>query len=499
MSEFEYTRLEEDDVLDTPTAGHSASVGGPKTITFAGGIMLLINSITGPGILTIPLLFQEAGWLTPVICIVAVAIISYLSSVMLCSAMEKVPGNGRFKGRIEFAGVAKVFFWNWAYILTVLLLIGSMIAAFIPAVVISAQTVDGAFIAVFGQSHALRFWPLGFITAHKLPDVGSSPFGDDYVLTLGYIIVVAVTIPMGFFNLDDNIIVQKGAFVLTLAIFVQWVVTCCILGFHESVPVITSNQAPVLGSIIFNFAYVTTIPSWCNEKSPEVGVKRSIYTSVIVSSLFYIIIGMLGGYALRFGDGQDLLLALQTSTRHSKALHTISSICVYLFPIVALLSGLPVFSIIMKYNLVENNICRKSVGTFWAVIFPWVISVLLYPGQGALDVINWTSLCVNGITNFVIPMLLYIVSRHRGFTRITVNFDEDLVSEEEYRRSVERDTMNLITDDYATDARDYHFRVLPRSKLVRPTCIAISAIVVVSLMSAAVIALNIYTKVTTTT
>ncbi|PRP80264.1 hypothetical protein PROFUN_12731 [Planoprotostelium fungivorum] len=37
---------------------------------------------------------------------------------------------------------------------------------------------------------------------------------------------------------------------------------------------------------------------------------------------------------------------------------------------------------------------------------------------------SWTSLCVNGITNFVIPMLLYIVSRHRGFTRITVNFDE---------------------------------------------------------------------------
>jgi hypothetical protein len=34
-----------------------------KNIGTIGGLSLLMSSITGPGLLTIPLLFQEAGWL----------------------------------------------------------------------------------------------------------------------------------------------------------------------------------------------------------------------------------------------------------------------------------------------------------------------------------------------------------------------------------------------------------------------------------------------------
>jgi hypothetical protein len=40
-------------------------------------------------------------------------------------------------------------------------------------------------------------------------------------------------------------------------------------------------------------------------------------------------------------------------------LHVVSQISVYLFPIVVLLSGIPVFSIIVRYNLLQSNLCRK--------------------------------------------------------------------------------------------------------------------------------------------
>jgi hypothetical protein len=39
-------------------------VGGGKDISFFGGLTLLTNSITGPGIVTLPVLMQRAGWLT---------------------------------------------------------------------------------------------------------------------------------------------------------------------------------------------------------------------------------------------------------------------------------------------------------------------------------------------------------------------------------------------------------------------------------------------------
>lgn len=38
-----------------------------EAIGFYGGMALLISSITGPGLTTIPLLFQQAGWFTFVV------------------------------------------------------------------------------------------------------------------------------------------------------------------------------------------------------------------------------------------------------------------------------------------------------------------------------------------------------------------------------------------------------------------------------------------------
>lgn len=35
-----------------------------KQISFTGGIILLFNNVTGPGLSTIPIIFQQAGWFT---------------------------------------------------------------------------------------------------------------------------------------------------------------------------------------------------------------------------------------------------------------------------------------------------------------------------------------------------------------------------------------------------------------------------------------------------
>lgn len=37
---------------------------------------------------------------------------------------------------------------------------------------------------------------------------GITPFGDIYLISLGIVVTLALVIPMGYFNLDDNIIIQ---------------------------------------------------------------------------------------------------------------------------------------------------------------------------------------------------------------------------------------------------------------------------------------------------
>ncbi len=46
------------------------------------------------------------------------------------------------------------------------------------------------------------------------------------------------------------------------------------------------------------------------------------------------------------------------------------------------------YSIIIRYNLIESGLCGKHWANVWAVLFPWVFSVPFYTGT-ALDSGPW--------------------------------------------------------------------------------------------------------------
>ncbi len=47
----------------------------------------------------------------------------------------------------------------------------------------------------------------------------------------------------------------------------------------------------------------------------------------------------------------------------------------------ALLTGIPVMSVIVRYNLVENDICGKLPANLFAVVFPWFVALFFYAGE----------------------------------------------------------------------------------------------------------------------
>ena len=51
-----------------------------------------------------------------------------------------------------------------------------------------------------------------------------------------------------------------------------------------------------------------------------------------------------------------------------------------MFPIAALLSGIPVFSIIIRYNLINEGVPKLWANLF-AVLFPWAVSLFFYAGE----------------------------------------------------------------------------------------------------------------------
>ena len=111
----------------------------------------------------------------------------------------------------------------------------------IGSIIVSTQQADWTIIACGVPSYALELYP-NFSFTHT-PFVNNSsaaanssaaggngssttadsPFGDAYVISLGYLIVLAAAVPLGYMNLDDNIWVQIiCAGILILVVFTAW-------------------------------------------------------------------------------------------------------------------------------------------------------------------------------------------------------------------------------------------------------------------------------------
>ena len=101
-------------------------------------------------------------------------------------------------------------------------------------------------------------------------------------------------------SLDDNMIIQVLAFFLTFVCWGIWIAASLDSpAFQEGtwhIPAIntdakTGSQAAVLGTILFNFGFVTTVPSWVNEKKPHVSVNKTVWISTFCCNLVFFAIG----------------------------------------------------------------------------------------------------------------------------------------------------------------------------------------------------------------
>ena len=133
---------------------------GEKGISYAAGLILLINNITGPGVPGLSNLYVESGWLPPTICVIVCWGITTLSATMYAEAMANIPGNNRFQGRIEFSTIVEYYFGRAWYIAALVGLIGSLMALVVISVVQSVQVMDNLISTIAGKTCGIDFTPV---------------------------------------------------------------------------------------------------------------------------------------------------------------------------------------------------------------------------------------------------------------------------------------------------------------------------------------------------
>ena len=83
--------------------------------TLAGGLALLTNNVTGPGVAALPLVFVSAGWLPSLLLLAILLLASGTASQLLCDAIRALPGNADYGRRVELLSATQELLPHWAY------------------------------------------------------------------------------------------------------------------------------------------------------------------------------------------------------------------------------------------------------------------------------------------------------------------------------------------------------------------------------------------------
>lgn len=383
-----------------------------KTVSFLGGVCLLVNAMTGAGLPFTASLFQSSGWVITLIIFFIIAVVSSFSVLFIVEAMQAIPGNKHFQGTVEFATLINFYFGPWEHAIGQFLLYGSVQSQAIQSIVLTGQTLDSILVQLFRKTCGLSFPNNGltfkWICATSYdPTKGGVVFSTPTLFTLGFLITILCCIPLGMFNLDDNISLQIGSFMITLTIILQWMVSSFATGLDSSrVPPVADNPdlSMLLGTVILNFAFSTIAPSWINLKKRTVNAQTTVWVSNGIATLLYIALGLFPALSYPLSNYQNNLIPTLTDLGVPSL---ISKITASAFPLILLLPSIPVSCIIANNNLVQAGV-PQMVSRGVSFVVPFIVALAVQNTCVLQSFQNWTGVMLVSPANFIIPFVIYL-------------------------------------------------------------------------------------------
>lgn len=463
---------------------------GARGFTVLSSIAFLVNNQQSASQLHLGLAYRVLGWVNPTACLVFIAVIAGFACLYLAKAISALPNNKRFRFRVEFSRLAFRLFPSWAAAAISFMVIADLIATSVHHVVHYSRLLDLSSLHFFGKACALSISPaIGGICVDSRANAANHtmwtaaamlaetpqpptpdspgeaelrpPFADsNVVFSAGLLVASLLALPVSLVRLSDTLWLQVGGAVARQLILLVFYCQFVALGVEQdNNPADTSVPAPVpaypspkpffpsdllaLCAVLYDF--VVTCPSWLNERDPRLAQKSNakkftsslpfaIWTAIGISTVNYVLLGALAARALPTtprGEDDILGLIFVRPTRYWR----ITYVCCVLFGIVNILTSLPQFIIIARYNLLQLR---------WRFLPPWlckalpVVLVLLLSVTGydafTIDmVMAWLAAIFSAPINLAFPLVVYLVLRNNGADRYG-DLPLDMASEDIARR-----------------------------------------------------------------
>lgn len=281
----------------------------------------------------------------------------------------------------------------------------------IAAIVVSAQVVDELLIWMFGGTFALSIPGLADSFFASYSDLNQLPF---LCITSGYVVLTVILLPLGLLSLDENMFVQFISFYCFSIGSIIFCVVFVMRGLHVvNVPAIGTRLESTIGTVLFTYAYTMVLPSWHNERKREVNCGKALWWSTWFSTIVKIAFGWMGALAYshrRMGPNILVTMLSNSDAMLSPTSQAVLSLSVYIYSFAVIGLGVPATCVFLRYNLLNLEVVPLRWAHFFAGIFPWLVSWALYSATAFVAFLNYSSLLLNGITNFIIPFVIYLAA-----------------------------------------------------------------------------------------
>mmetsp|Transcript_3299 Transcript_3299/g.5388 ORF Transcript_3299/g.5388 Transcript_3299/m.5388 type:complete len:503 (-) Transcript_3299:160-1668(-) len=402
-----------DDDISTP-ATTTTITSHVASISMWGSMAIAVNSLTGPAMLDLPATFQRSGLIPTTCTLICVCVLSALCSLHMADTISKVPGNLNFSKEVEFSESFRVFWGHRWFVVTEIIFFCCVSCLNISSIVDTAQVVD-TFVGhlVPGGSIALQFANDGLHLERWDPSLCSHQHiqrGEciafetttgGLLITLGYLVTAAIFFPMALMDLKENSAFQIVGFMVLLGATFQFAIEFTLSGLDwNNLSLWGTSWDTLFGVVLFNFSLLIAIPSWLYERHPAVDVPTVIHGSSILSTILYMVVGIMG--ALAIPKVSDNMLESMMSGMYGMSMQIGASL--FAFMIVGL--GSPLFSVLTRMNLTGSGLATQRVGNMLAVYFPWGISWLFYQGNLVTKLLSWGGVIFTSAVAFLLPLVL---------------------------------------------------------------------------------------------
>lgn len=143
-----------------PESARDADMGG-RTMGLYSSLVLLVNNITGPGMLALPIAFTKGGISLSLTLLTFFGLVGTLSSHFICGAISRVPyrlRDGTPTPRMEYCPLVAYYFRGKYHYLTQFLYNFSLQTKTISSIIVSAQVGHITRINCLHSSTTMTLW-----------------------------------------------------------------------------------------------------------------------------------------------------------------------------------------------------------------------------------------------------------------------------------------------------------------------------------------------------